>query len=103
MKQLVTNVLEIERGGEGRQRRRHVKLLFWEQGRLNMHIWKFENCKFEKKKFVHYFFIEGPRSRCNGRTAALRLIVQPCDEDEEVFFCFSILKEHWWNDTERGN
>jgi hypothetical protein len=26
------------------------------------------------------FFIEGPRSRCYRRTAALRLIVQPCDE-----------------------
>jgi hypothetical protein len=26
---------------------------------------------------------EGPRSRSYGRTAALRLIVQPCDEDEE--------------------
>jgi hypothetical protein len=27
-------------------------------------------------------FCEGPRSRCYGRTAALRLIVQPCDEDD---------------------
>jgi hypothetical protein len=25
---------------------------------------------------------EGPRSRCYGRTAALKLIVQPCDEDD---------------------
>jgi hypothetical protein len=25
---------------------------------------------------------EGPRSRCYGRTAAMRLIVQPCDEDD---------------------
>jgi hypothetical protein len=24
---------------------------------------------------------EGPRSKCYGRTAALRLIMQPCDED----------------------
>jgi hypothetical protein len=31
----------------------------------------------------HFLFNEGPRSRCYGRTAALRLIVQPCDEDEE--------------------
>ena len=32
----------------------------------------------------HQFFCgEGPRSRSYGRTAALRLIVQPCDEDEE--------------------
>jgi hypothetical protein len=35
----------------------------------------------------HYFFfiIEGPRSRCYGRTAALRLIVQPYDENDEFF------------------
>jgi hypothetical protein len=31
-----------------------------------------------------FFFVEkGPRSRCYGRTAALRLTVQACDEDEE--------------------
>jgi hypothetical protein len=30
-------------------------------------------------------FREGPRSRCYGRTAAMRLIVQPCDEDEYYF------------------
>jgi hypothetical protein len=28
------------------------------------------------------FFGKGPRSRFYGRTAALRLIVQPCDEDD---------------------
>jgi hypothetical protein len=35
---------------------------------------------------------EEPRSRSYGRTAALRLIVQPCNEDEEkddYFFHFS--------------
>jgi hypothetical protein len=40
---------------------------------------------------VNNFFFGGPRSRCYGRTAALRLIVQPCDEDEEKgdqFFSF---------------
>jgi hypothetical protein len=33
---------------------------------------------------LHTFFGggEGPRSRSYGRTAALRLIVQPCDEDD---------------------
>jgi hypothetical protein len=33
---------------------------------------------------------KGPRSRSYGRTAALRLIVQPCDKDERlcVFFHF---------------
>jgi hypothetical protein len=32
-----------------------------------------------------YFFLrgEGPRSRCYGRTTALRLFVQPYDEDED--------------------
>jgi hypothetical protein len=41
--------------------------------------------------FHYYFlFIEGPRSRCYGRTAALRLIVQPGDEDDdEVFSVFT--------------
>ena len=32
-----------------------------------------------------FFLGEGPRSRCYGRTAALRLIVQPCDEDDSLF------------------
>jgi hypothetical protein len=36
-----------------------------------------------------FVFIEGPRSRCYGRTAALTLIMQPCDEDDEVFSAFS--------------
>jgi hypothetical protein len=30
-----------------------------------------------------FLIYEGPRSRRYGRTAALRLIVQPCDEDED--------------------
>jgi hypothetical protein len=29
---------------------------------------------------------EGPRSRRYGRTAAMRLIVQPDDEDEDDYF-----------------
>jgi hypothetical protein len=40
---------------------------------------------------ITFFFREGPRSRFYRRTAALRLIVQPCDEDEEKddqFFLF---------------
>jgi hypothetical protein len=34
------------------------------------------------------FFLHGeePRSRCYGRTAALKLFVQPCDEDEDEQF-----------------
>jgi hypothetical protein len=51
---------------------------------------------------VCFLFIEGPRSRFYGPTAALRLIVQPCDEDEEVFFCFSLLMEQRLNEIDRG-
>jgi hypothetical protein len=45
-------------------------------------------------KSIHgvFSFIEGPRSRCYGRTAALRLIVQlyeEADGDYEVFSAFS--------------
>jgi hypothetical protein len=39
-----------------------------------------------------FFFGEEPRSKRYGRTAALRLIVQPCDEDkkkdDKLFFIF---------------
>jgi hypothetical protein len=44
------------------------------------------------------FFWEGPRSRSYGRTAALRLLVQPCYEDEEKDgqFFFSL----WQGKTE---
>jgi hypothetical protein len=42
---------------------------------------------------MRFFCGEGPRSRSYGRTVALRLIVQPCDEDEEkddqFFFHFA--------------
>ena len=38
------------------------------------------------------FFYEGPRSRCYGHTAALRVIVQPC---------FRVM-EHRWNEIGRG-
>jgi hypothetical protein len=39
---------------------------------------------------VLLFFLsgEGPRSRRYGRTSALRLIVQPCDEDEDDDYYF---------------
>jgi hypothetical protein len=30
--------------------------------------------------------VEAPRSRRYGRTAAMGLIVQPCDEDEDDYF-----------------
>jgi hypothetical protein len=37
----------------------------------------------EKMVLFFSFSEEGPRSRRYGRTAALRLIVQPCDEDKD--------------------
>jgi hypothetical protein len=38
-----------------------------------------------------YFFCgEGPRSRCYGRTTALRLIVQSCDEGDQFFSVFFV-------------
>jgi hypothetical protein len=49
--------------------------------------------------YLSFFCGEGPRSRCYGRTAALRLIVQPCDEDD---FLFLRVMEHWWNENDRG-
>jgi hypothetical protein len=42
-----------------------------------------------------------PCSRCYGRTAALRLTVQPCGEDG--FFPFFQVMEHRWNESDRGN
>jgi hypothetical protein len=45
---------------------------------------------------------EGPRSRCYGRTTALRLIVQPCDEDEQFFYQVLQLMEHQWKEIDRG-
>jgi hypothetical protein len=35
-----------------------------------------------------FFGGEGPRSRRCGRTAALRLIVQPCDEGDDDYYYF---------------
>jgi hypothetical protein len=45
-----------------------------------------------------------PRSRNYGGTAALRLLVQLCDEDKRrsVFFLFFQVMEHWWNEIDRG-
>jgi hypothetical protein len=33
--------------------------------------------------YMYVCMYDGPRSRSYGSTAALKLIVQPCDEDEE--------------------
>jgi hypothetical protein len=59
--------------------------------------------KYSLKPFI--FCGEGPRSRFYGRTAALRLIVQPCDKDEEKddqFLSFFQVMEYRWNEIDRG-
>jgi hypothetical protein len=52
------------------------------------------------------FFLhgEGPRSRCYGRTTALRLFVEPYDEDKDEQFSYHVLQvmEHQWNEIDRG-
>jgi hypothetical protein len=47
---------------------------------------------------------EGPHSRRYGRTAALRLLVQPCDEDDDddYFFINFLVMKHRWNEIDRG-
>jgi hypothetical protein len=40
-------------------------------------------------KCMFFFSGEGPHSRRYGHTAALRLLVQPCDEDDDDFLSFS--------------
>jgi hypothetical protein len=52
-----------------------------------------------------FLFGEGPRSRRYGGTAALSLIVQPCDKDEEKydqFFSSFQAMDHRWNEIDRG-
>jgi hypothetical protein len=50
------------------------------------------NSRHENDCVLNFVVVKGTRSRCYGRTAALRLILQPCDEDEEkddqFFFIF---------------
>jgi hypothetical protein len=51
-----------------------------------------------------FYFLrdEGPRSRCYGRTAALRPLVQPLWWRWAVFYQVSQLMEHQWNEIDRG-
>jgi hypothetical protein len=49
-----------------------------------------------------FFSGEGPRSRRYGRTAAIRLIVKPYDEDDYYFFVLFLVVEHRWNEIDRG-
>jgi hypothetical protein len=50
--------------------------------------------------------VRGPRSWCYGRTAALWLIVQPCDEDEDedeqFFYQVVQVMEHQCTEIDRG-
>jgi hypothetical protein len=41
--------------------------------------------KADWKVFCVFLHGEGPRSRCYGRTTALRFFVQPYDEEEQFF------------------
>jgi hypothetical protein len=58
---------------------------------------------FKVTRWLFFCCGEGPRSRSYGRTAALRLFVQPFDEDEVDQFSFSIFKvlEYRWNESDR--
>jgi hypothetical protein len=54
-------------------------------------------------RWSQFLFIEGPRSRCYGRTAALKAAY--CATlwwRWWGFFCFPIWMEHRWNETDRG-
>jgi hypothetical protein len=54
---------------------------FWARGRS-------QEIKLFASHIIIFFFGKRPRSRCYGRTLALRLIVQPCDEDDQCFSVF---------------
>jgi hypothetical protein len=52
---------------------------------------------------IDIFFCKEPRSRYYRRIAALRFIVQPCDENYQFyFFSFFRVMEHRWTETDRG-
>jgi hypothetical protein len=53
--------------------------------------------------FFFFFVVRGPRSWCYGRTAALRLIVQPLwwRWGWAVFYQVLQLMEHQWNEIDR--
>jgi hypothetical protein len=56
-----------------------------------------------KGRFATFFFgDEGPRSKCYGRTAALRLLVQPYDEHDGDHDDDILSLEHRWNEINRG-
>jgi hypothetical protein len=55
-------------------------------------------------QMLHFVCGKGPRSRCYESTAALTLIVQPWDEDEEkddqFFFSFFQVMEYRWKEID---
>jgi hypothetical protein len=51
---------------------------------------------------VLFFLLKGPLADATDAPQPRRLIVQPYKEDEKVFFRFSVLMEHRWNEIDRG-
>jgi hypothetical protein len=49
-----------------------------------------------------FLFVEGPRSRCYGRTAALKAYCATLWGTWSGFVCFYVLMEHRWNEIDRG-
>ena len=55
------------------------------------------------EQYFFNFLLKGPVADAADKPQPWRLTVQPYDEDDnEVFFCFSILMEHRWNKIDRG-
>jgi hypothetical protein len=50
---------------------------------------------------IFFYLLKGPAADATDAPQPWRLIVQPCDEDDD-FLCFSILMEHRWNEIDRG-
>jgi hypothetical protein len=50
---------------------------------------------------VKFILLKGPAAEATDAPQRWRLIVQTYEEDNE-FFCFSILMEHQWNETDKG-
>jgi hypothetical protein len=47
--------------------------------------------------------VKGPAADATDAPAALRLLVQPCDEDDDdYFFILFLVMEHRWNETDTG-
>jgi hypothetical protein len=51
------------------------------------------------------FVVKGPAAEATDAPHPWRLIVQPCDEDDEydeVFFPFFLVMKYRWNEIDRG-